>query len=218
MNTHNIETKWQNGQYDYFSQKWDEKWQRHFSDRDGLKNKIVNLEYEKFYDVNNAFEKLDKALQICEFLYQLKEAKPPQDTEKIIITTLVSCAEAVYRINKPDESISENLVKGFFKPVKQQLNYKIREHVGNMPYKRVFEPVEVLYLVRNDYIHNGNFTGVFFRNSQSENHVYNLGSFYYSEKYAKTKLIQASSECKLTYDDFFENIFRGIYKKYRRVL
>jgi len=150
-------------------------------------------------------------------LHNLSKSKPPQDTEKIIITTLISCAEAIYKINKPDGSISENLVKGFFKPVKQELNYKIRGHVGGVPYKKVFEPSEVLYLIRNDYIHNGNFTGIFFRKPQSEDYVYNFGSFYYSEKENKNNLIQAFSECNLTYKDFlkiFLNAFIENIEKY----
>lgn len=199
-----IEQKHENGQYAYFNTTWNSRWYNVFPGQNELKNKILELKYDSFYDINNAFGKLDKALQISDFLYKLGQSKLPQDTEKIRITTLVSCAEAVYRINKPTELISENLVKGFLKPVKEKLDYKIRGHIGEMPYKKTFEPAEVIYLIRNDYIHNGNFTGTFFRNPQAESHVYNIGSFYYTEKEDKTKLIQVTSECKLTYQEFVE--------------
>lgn len=193
---------WQGSQYKLFKEEWERKWKLKYSDKNDLKDKILKLKYDSFYDVNNAFGKLDKALQICAFLHELSKSKPPQDTEKIIITILVSCAEAIYRIKKPNESISENLIKGFFKPVKSKVDYKIRGQVGAIPYKKTFNAVEVLYLVRNDYIHNGNFTGKFFRNDNSESHTYERGTFYYSEKENKTKLILADSECCLTYKQF----------------
>ncbi|MBI2463552.1 hypothetical protein HYV57_01200 [Candidatus Peregrinibacteria bacterium] len=206
------EQKWQNEQYIFFKQEWISKWSDLFPQKDDLKEEILKLQYDNFYCVNNAFGKLDKALSICDFLYQLTKSKPPQDTEKIIITTLVSCAEAVYRINKPDELVNENLVKGFFNPVKEQLNYKIRGHVGEMLYQKVFEPAEILYLVRNDYIHNGNFTGRFFRRPTSKTYFYNSGCFYFSTKESKTNFILANSECSLTYKDFL-NIFLEAFIK-----
>ena len=197
-----IEQRWRNNQYNSFDKEWADKWQDCFPEKNDLKDKIIKLKYDNFYDVNNAFAKLNKALQICTFLHELSKLKPPQDTEKIIITTLVSCAEAVYRINKPNENINENLIKGFFKPVESSINYKIRGHVGDIPYKKTFRAIEILYLIRNDYIHNGNFTGKFFRNDNSENYAYNSGDFYFSEKENKVKLILAESECCLTYKEF----------------
>ncbi len=202
----NFEAKCVRSKYDSFSKEWDTKWDRYFPDKNDLKNQIMGLEYGKFYDVNNAFGKLNKALQICAFLHKLSKSKSSQDTEKIIITILVSCAEAIYRINKPDESISEHLVKGFFKSVKKQL--KIKGRVG----KEIFEPAEVLYLVRNDYIHNGNFTGSFFKKMGLEDYVCNWGSFYYSKKEDKLKLIQVYSECKLTYQDFLKIFLEAFIK------
>lgn len=87
--------------------------------------KASKLEYDRFYETNNAFLKLSQAFEIVSFLEELATAKN-KDTEKIVITTLVSLAEAVYRINKPEETIVENLVKGFFGPVKDMLEYRIR--------------------------------------------------------------------------------------------
>ena len=73
-----------------------------------------------------------------------------------------------------------------------------------MPQRKNFVAEEVLYLIRNDYIHNGNFTGNFFRGINSEAHCYNQGFFYYSEKENKTLLIEATSECCITYKEFKE--------------
>lgn len=197
-----IEQRWQNNQYDFFNKEWANKWQNCFPEKNDLKDKIIKLKYDNFYDVNNAFSKLNQVLQICTFLYELSKSKPSQDTEKTIITILISCAEAVYRINKPNENINENLIKGFLKPVESSINYKIRGHIGDIPYRKIFGAIDILYLIRNDYIHNGNFIGKFFRDDDSENHVYNLGDFYFSEKENKAKLILAESECCLTYKEF----------------
>lgn len=197
-----IEQKWQNPQYKFFEEEWDKKWKEKFPERGDLKDKILKLEYNNFHDVNYAFGKLDKALQISNFLYDLTKSKPSQNTEKIIIMTLVSIAEAVYRINEPDEPISENLIKGFFGPVKSKIDCKIKGYVGDMPYKKTFEAIEVLYLIRNDYIHNGNFIGKFF-SSESESGE-QKESFCFSEKDNKTLLIQVFSECSLTYEEFLK--------------
>lgn len=212
IHEHDFEQKWQDGQYADFKNKWDSRWSKFFTDKVNLGDNIVKLEYDIFYHVNNAFGKLDKALQICDFLHKLSKSKPPQDTEKIIVTTLVSCAEAVYRINKPNETVNENLVKGFFKPVRSRIDYKIRGHSGKLPYKKTFDAVEVLYLIRSDYIHNGNFTGIFFRNTDAENHVYNIGNFFYSEKGGKTKFILSSFECSLTYHNFLSIFLEAFIK------
>jgi hypothetical protein len=189
------------------------KWKKYFSNQTILKNKTLKLKYDCFYDVNNAFGKLDKVLQICDFLDKLSKSKQSQDTEKIRITILVSCAEAVHRINKSREALGENLVKGFFKPVSSKIDYKIKGYAGdNIPHTKVFDAIEVLYLIRNDYIHNGKFTGIFFRRNNSGDCIYNLGTFYYSEKKNKAHLIQAFSECKLSYDEFLEIFLEAFIK------
>ncbi len=213
--------KLNNEQHIFFNREWENKWSKYFFNRDDLKDKIIKLKYDNFSDVNRAFGKLDKALQICNFLHKLSKSKPPQDTEKIIITIFVSCAEAVYRINKPNESMSENLIKGFFKPVKSDINHKIRGHVEklpNLPYEKVFDAVEILYLLRNDYIHNGNFIGIFFRDDNVENCIYNIGNFDFSETKNKTKLISAESECCLTYKQFLTIFLKAFIKNIEKYI
>jgi len=170
---------------------------------------MITLQNNTKNEINYAQGKLDKALQVCSFLKFLSQQKPPQDTEKIIITTLISCAEAIARINYPKETDCQNLVRDFFKPVKEDLKYTIRGHVGSIPYNKVFCSEEVLYLIRNDYIHNANFTGSFFANSKD---MPRLGTFCYSEKSKKTRLILANSECKLTYNEFLE-IFKKAFEE-----
>ena len=209
-----ISAIFENDQYVYFKKNCDE-WEKLFSFYQGIKKLLENiskLEYDKFQIVHYTLWKLDKTLKICNFLIKCKKSKEPEDTEKIIITMIVSLAEAVYRINRPSESNCAFLVKSFFKPVLDKIEYKIRWHCNKKcetwkcKIKKTFNSVEVLYLIRNDYIHNWNFTGNFFRNEQSNEYVYNFWTFYYSEKDNKTNLILASSECRLTYQNFL-NIF-----------
>jgi len=202
-----FEKEYQESQRKFFEEWWVRRWEEKFSGKDDLKDIILKMKYDDFYNINNAFGKLDKALQICDFLYNLSKSKPSQDTEKIIIAILVSCAEAIYRTYKPTEDINENLVKGFFKPVEEKINYKIRGYVGDEPlYKKTFEAIDILYLIRNDFIHNGNFTGRFFRNCDLGDDYCELGTFHFSEKENKVGLIEAYSECYLTYREF-QDIF-----------
>jgi len=198
----------QGDQSSVFSRDWECIWKIKFPNKDTLKNEILGLKEDNLRNINDTFAILNKALQICDFLHRLVD----QDTEKIRITILVSCAEAVYKINKPKETISENLIRGFFKPVRPKIDYKIRGSVGEMPYPKIFGAVEVLYLVRNDFIHNGNFGGIFFRNEKSEDYAYQQDYFYYSEKENKAQLIKVSSECCLSYN-YFLNIFLEAFIK-----
>lgn len=215
MLTTQTEQNWQQQQRDYFSGEWKNKWQIMFCFLDSekleqTKTRILQLDYENFYQVNNAFGKIEKALQICDFLRTLQSQTPPQDTDKIIVTTFVSCAEAVRRINRPKETNCENLVKGFFSYVDAQIKYKIMGQsnttceTGKCEVECLFNATEVLYGVRNDYIHNGNFTGRFFKESNAENP--NFGCFFYSEKENKSCFIEATSDCDLRYEEF-RNIF-----------
>lgn len=219
------EKEHQNNQYCLFKKSW----KKYFPEKDNLGNKIMTLKYDNFYNVNKAFLILEQALQICTFLHEFSKSKPPQDTEKIIITTFVSCAEAIYRINKPSERINENLVKGFFKPVKPKIKYKIRGNVDKADKslckkcKKIFSAVETLYLIRNDYIHNGNFIGSFFLDDDDNFKKYkrNFGKFYFLEKGNKVKLISARSECCLTYEEFkkifLEAFIKNIKNYYKKI-
>lgn len=198
---HSLQKSWESNQYQLFDSDWDNKWSKKFPEQNSLKAKILNLPYDGFYHVNNAFGKLDKALQISDYLFKLRKSQPPQDTDKIIVTVLTSSAEAIYRISEPNEYSSNKLVTGFFRSIEDKIKYKISGYVEGVE-KTVFSACEVLYLVRNDYIHNGNFTGLFFNNETSDSNATNMGTFYFRPIDMKDKLIQAVSECKLSYHEF----------------
>ena len=53
---------------------------------------------------------LESVLRICDFLRR-SSIEDNHDTDRIIITSLVSLAESLRRINKPKEENCENLVK-----------------------------------------------------------------------------------------------------------
>jgi hypothetical protein len=120
----------------------------------------------------------------------------------------------------PREINCQVLVEKFFEPVRDDLQYKIKGSLGNMPYETVFSSSEVLYLIRNDYIHNGNFVGLFFKGDATEEGIPNGGTFWYANKNDKTRLVLADSECKLTYDEFlkiFTKAFEENIKLYSQI-
>lgn len=88
------------------------------SDIESLLTEIEQQDYSKFEDINNLFGKLESCLRICDFLESSQKLEV-DDTDQIIITLLISLAEAGYRLRKPTEKIYENLVKWFFKPVEE---------------------------------------------------------------------------------------------------
>lgn len=178
--------------------------------------------YEKFENINYAFAKLDNALKICNFLRKIqKEAN--NDTDKIIITTLISLSESVQRLNNPDETNIWCLVQWFFKPISNQLEYKINlaqstyeSGIAEKIYIKNSDKlsVKILYLIRNDYIHNWNFTWNFFLNSKlkSENQSScNYSCLYFSTEKDKSTLFNAWITCRLTFDQFL-SIFLDAFK------
>lgn len=207
--------KWHSNQKEHFKKNWNEKWKTFFHEMnliwiDWFLEKVLELEQNKFENVNYTFWKLEKILQMCDFLRWLQLQKPSQDTEQIIISIIVSWAEAFYRLNKTKEAVSENLVTGFFNFVKEEIEYKIRSHYpSSSPYEESFEAIKTLYLIRNDYIHNANFLGTFFSSDWIITHG---GVFHFAKKEDKSKLILVHSEFTLSYDKFIEIFKKAFWK------
>lgn len=191
--------------------------------------KIFSIDYDKFENVNSTLYKLKTALHLCDFLRN-EQLSDNQDTEKIIITTLVSLAEWTRRLNKPEEDSVDSLIKGFFKPVLNELQYKVKfsatsykEWIAEKTYspdQEEYIPIIILYLIRNDYIHNGNFFWVFFvdpADKEYSPHIPNWSTIYFSEKNNKAKLLSVWIECSLTYEEFliiFLKAFKLNIEKY----
>ena len=91
------------------------------------------------------------------------------------------------------------MVKKFFNPVidKYGLNYKIRMNLESIEDMGNVSSPEILYKIRCEYTHEGNYTGKIFK--KSGNDCSNLFRFRSSNR-------DVHGECNLTYQEFI-NIF-----------
>lgn len=118
----------------------------------------------------------------------------------MIVTFFVLCAEAVFRTINPYENSNEQLVKSFFETVYRKIQYTIRYNMGSKIEDQ--NSARLLYLIRNDYLHNGNSIGLFFKDDKEIENVYNVGSFEYRPVSNVRELTREIIECSLTYKDF----------------
>jgi len=131
--------------------------------------KLFDNNYDKFEDINYAFGKLESILNVCQFLRKTQKEKN-HDTDKKIIFELVSLSESIYSLIKQIHN-TENLIKWFFRPVKEKLKINIRPWIIHATHP-IFENsggcigARILYLMRNDYVHNINFTWKVFLSSK----------------------------------------------------
>ncbi len=143
--------------------------------------------------------KVEKAIQICDSLDTL-EKKEHADVDVIKVYLLVSHAEIVMN-NMGIEDTKIEMVKKFFDPMigKYGLNYKIS--LGNT--EDVMEDMgsisapEILYKIRGEYAHEGNYTEKMFKKSGDD--CSNQFKFRSNEK-------DVFGECDLTYQEFL-NMF-----------
>ncbi len=158
---------------------------------------ITNLNYDKMQAISYLLSKVIRVIKICDFLDAL-EKKEHADVDVIKIYLLISHAEiAMNNFKVKDKKIE--MVKKFFDPVidKYGLNYKIKislesiKDVGKMSFS------EILYKIRCEYTHEGNYTGKIFKKTDDDYH--NLFRFRSNNK-------DIHGECNLTYREFL-NIF-----------
>ena len=163
--------------------------------------KVISCSYDRMQAICYLLSKIGKVIKICDFLDTL-EKENHEDVEVIKIYLLISHAEIASRtfgvVGKKDV-----LVKEFFDPIvdKYKLNYKIRLSLGKLPRdpKDDLLATDILYKIRCEYAHEGNYTGRIFRKAETESMVYNGFSFKHSNS-------QIMAECSLSYTDFL-NIF-----------
>jgi len=158
---------------------------------------ITSLNYDKMQVICYLLNKIMKVIKICDFLDTL-EKREHADVDVIKIYLLISHAEiAMNNFKIKDKKVE--MVKKFFDPVidKYSLNYKIKmslesiEDVGTMSFS------EILYKIRCEYTHEGNYTGKIFKKTDDD--YSNLFRFRSNNK-------DVHGECNLTYQKFL-NIF-----------
>lgn len=207
-----------------FKKNWEKKWKKlfswiHFEWIELFLGQVIQLEQNKFEEVNYIFFKFEQTLQICDFLKESQQTPRYWDTDKIIVSILICAAEAFYRVNKPHVTLSINLIKWFFNPVREKLKYKISSHYPkNMPYIKEFDAIDTIFWVRNDYIHNANFLGTFFLHDSLSEWVTQFWEFKYSKKSHKSKLISINSKCSMKYNDFLVIYKEAFWKNIMKYL
>lgn len=157
---------------------------------------VTSLDYNRMQTICYLLSKIMKAMKICDYLDVL-EKEEHDDVDAIKIFFLISHAEITMNNFGVDDNKKE-LVNKFFKPVEKKygLEYKIRvslssiDETGNMPFS------DILYKIRCEYAHEGNYTGKIFKNRREEkDNYFNMFRF-------KHKIKDFFGECKLTYQEF----------------
>ena len=169
--------------------------------------KLFSLNYDKVQSVIYLIGKIQKVMAVCDFLDDL--AKQKQDVDKIKIFYLISHTEIAMNTfshggNKAD------LVKKYFNPVMDKLECSLRlsiESQGLVSTEKIGSSADViLYKLRNEYVHQGNFTGKIFHSESEDNKAYKLFTFDWDLQ-GKGNTINVTGETKLTYNQFLNIYF-----------
>ncbi len=152
---------------------------------------ITNIDYDRMHAVCYLLSKIDKAIKICDFLDTLKG----EDVDIIKIYILISHAEISSR-SLEKRGTKLELVKEFFNPVEPILKYKIIPGLAdkitiNMNF------ADILYKIRCEYTHEGNYTGKVFLRKREEENVFNVFNFKHNDE-------SFSGCCSLAYKEFID--------------
>ncbi len=163
---------------------------------------LYTQNYENFETINYLLATLESTLKICDFLKE-DELKSHTDVDKIIISHLISLAEATYKtLFKPASSVKKKeIIEAFLCSSDDKFENKIKGHKWHIiPYEKVYSWSEVLYWIRNGYFHEQDFLGKFFS-------ISGVNTWCWYKKDWKT----IDTECSITYKEFI-SLFLGIYK------
>jgi len=199
--TDDFEKKWQESQINGWKNNKTEIvnfFQRFNLITSNLYDQVMGLEYGKMQVICYLLSKIRKVIKICDFLDTL-EKENKEDVDVIKIFFLVSHAEITMN-NFGFSGEKRKLVNKFFEPVAEKLKYEIQTSLGNGTKIKEISSSDILYKIRCEYAHEGNYTGKIFKNSSTEhNDAENLFSFKNDDK-------DIFGECGLTYQEFI-NIY-----------
>lgn len=177
-----------------------------------LYDHIIHLGYEKMRTVCYLLSKIRLAVKVCDYLNTL-EKEERRDVDVMKIYFLVSHAE-ITMDNFGVKGNKKELVRKFFEPItkKYGLNYKIRYEDSSRP--MLFS--DILYGIRNDYTHAGNYIGRIFKTMSDEDDCPNYCSFY--DKYNKMIYFCFNLTCKEFTDIFMDALVKNIkiFSKYKK--
>ncbi len=123
---------------------------------------VTKIDYDRMQIICYLLSKIDKAIKICDFLDTLARDNN-EDVDIIKIYILISHAEITSQsFKKTGRKI--DLVKKYFETVKESLKYKIIPNF--LPDREIpaMDFTDILYKIRCDYTHEGNYTGRIFKN------------------------------------------------------
>lgn len=207
-----------------------EKWEqaqlaRWRSDVDGITNffaeygvdfkatyeQLLDLTYDDIQPVRYLLGKMQKAIGVCKYLDDLAQ-KNGEDVDKIKLFQLISHAEIAMKVLDGVSSTNNKRVDEYFEPVASKLRYRLRLGIADTnALSKLGEDTSapsILYKLRCEYAHQGNYLGSLFRTPSSVKGVYKLSSFEWDLKTAKSReLRRVSMETNLTYDEFMHLYF-----------
>lgn len=195
-----IEIKWEQAQMANWKNDKDEivKFFNRFNlDVSSLYDDVMGLDYDRTQIICYLLSKIDKAIKICDFLDTL-ERDNHEDVDVIKIYILISHAEITARSFQVKGSKIE-LVKKFFEPVKEELRYRIIPSLSSERKTPDLDFADILYKIRCEYTHEGNYTGRIFKRDSDDPKSYLLIRF-------KDGNEELFGDCGITYGDFL-NIY-----------
>lgn len=178
-------------------------------------NNIFTLDYDRIQSVMYLIGKIEKMVAICDFLDTLAENNKA-DVDKIKIFQLVSHSEiAMNTFNTSPTNITKGcLIDKFFEPVKDRLQYTLRLSIDDTnslsKIKQITSASRILYKLRNEYAHQGNYTSKVFKSNVVSKNTYNCFSFDWDLGKGQTVFVDA--ETNLTYYEFLDIYFSALKK------
>ncbi len=166
-------------------------------DVNGLYDNVMGLDYDRMQIICYLLSKIDKAIKICDFLDTL-ERDNHEDVDVIKIYVLISHAEITSRSFQAKGTTIE-LVKKFFEPIKEELRYRIIPSLSTNRTTPDLDFADILYKIRCEYTHEGNYTGRIFKRDSDDPKSYLLICFKDGDE-------ELFGDCGITYKDFL-NIY-----------
>ena len=175
--------------------------------------RFFSLTYDDMQPIIYLVGKIQKVMAVCGFLDDL--AKQGQDIDKIKVFYLISHAEIAMNTFPHHGKNKADLVKEYFLPVISSLKYSFRLSSKSQKLvsgeKNGSSADSILYKLRNEYAHQGDFTGrVFRQDSGSDKTTYHRFDFDWDLQ-GKGKMVRACGETNLTYRQFL-NIYFSAFK------
>jgi len=176
--------------------------QKYKADISKIYDQLLSLEYNDMQPAIYTLAKIKRIIELCNYLEEQQRTKN-DDNDKFKIFLLTSHSEIAARlIAKPNRS-SQALVNKFFKSVKKKenLNNLIK---GIYNAASELQAADTLYAIRNEYAHQGNFTGKIFQPADEDDDYTNC--MYCLSKINETdeKVMHISIEFTIKYEKFLE--------------